>query len=150
MRYNGGDVSLKNARLEALLKRGQVVTICPEVAGGLSVPRPAAEIQQGQGEDVLQGKASVRNVQGEDVTEAFLRGARKTLRLVRENGVKVAVLKSHSPSCGLGKIYDGSFNGRLKSGNGITAALLLQHGIRVFSEEQLEEALNYFESLRRG
>ncbi len=117
--------------------RGEVVPICPEVAGGLPVPRPPAEIVGGSGEDVLDGRARVVTIDGRDVTEAYLRGAEAALATARRLGIRKAILKSHSPSCGCRFIYDGTHSGRLIPGQGVTAALLRQQGIEVVSEEGL-------------
>jgi uncharacterized protein YbbK (DUF523 family) len=106
----------------------QVLAICPEVEGGLCVPRPKAFIDSGTGEDVLEGRAEVINEKGEVVTENFIAGARKTLKLALANDVKKAILKSKSPSCGFGWVYNLD---KLVKGNGVTAELLLRHGIRV-------------------
>jgi len=105
------------------------------------VPRPAAEITQGAGgAKVLQGLAKVMDTDGRDVSAAFLAGARQALQLARQHGIRVAVLKQGSPSCGSGYIYDGTFTGVKTAGQGVTAALLESAGIKVFSEHQLAEA----------
>lgn len=118
------------------------------MAGGLPTPRPAAELQGGQGKDVLNGKIPVQTVKGIELSEAFIKGANVALGLAQEHGIKLALLKSNSPSCGNEHIYNGRFNGTLKKGEGVTAALLRQHGVRVFNEHQLhdlERALNTLE-----
>ncbi|MBM3316849.1 MAG: DUF523 domain-containing protein [Candidatus Eisenbacteria bacterium] len=104
------------------------VPICPEQLGGLPTPRPAAEIRGGAGRDVLAGRARVIDVRGRDVTEDFLRGAHEALRLCRRLGIRAALLKSRSPSCGVGWIRRGD---ELVPGDGVTAALLREHGIEV-------------------
>ncbi|MEI2828510.1 DUF523 domain-containing protein [Pseudomonas mosselii] len=119
---------------------GRVVPLCPEVAGGLPTPRPPAEIPGGQGGQVLDGQARVVTVSGDDVSEAFLAGARLALELVRRHGIRVAVLKSGSPSCGSLQTYDGSFSGVKVAGEGVTTALLRREGVLVFSELELEDA----------
>ena len=119
--------------------QGDILPICPEVSGGLPTPRPPAEIQGGDGGDVLEGRARVVNIEGKNVTAEFLAGAQKALRVVRCWDIKEAVLKARSPSCGLGQIYDGSFSGRLVEGNGVTAALLKREGIIVKNEEEWEK-----------
>jgi uncharacterized protein YbbK (DUF523 family) len=121
-------------------EQGRVVPLCPEVAGGLPTPRPPAEIPGGQGGEVLDGGAQVVTVLGEDVSAAFLAGARQALELVRRHGIRVAVLKSGSPSCGNRLVYDGTFSGSKVSGEGVTSALLRREGVLVFSELELEEA----------
>lgn len=122
--------------LQEMAARGLVVPICPEVAGGLPIPRPPAEIVGGDGRDVLEGQARVLREDGTDVTEAFLRGAETALSIAQRLGVKEAILKSHSPSCATRMIYDGTFSGTLKEGMGVTAALLLRNGIEVSSSEE--------------
>lgn len=111
--------------------------VCPEEDGGLATPRPAAEIRGGDGSDVLDGRARVVTEGGVDVTEAYLEGARIALERAREAGARTAILKSRSPSCGRGCIYDGSFSRTLKEGEGVTAALLEREGIQVLTEEEL-------------
>jgi len=119
-RYDGG--TKENAEIVGLVKSGQAVPVCPEVMGGMSTPRPPSE-QQPDG--------SVKNILGEDVTGFFERGAQETLRICKLYGVTRALLKSRSPSCGCGRVYDGTFSGRTHAGNGLTAALLLANGIAV-------------------
>ncbi len=129
---------------------GRLVMVCPEVDGGLPVPRPPAEIISGDGKDVLQGAARLLTVEGTDVTEHFLTGAQHALEVARQHRIKIAILKERSPSCGSTAIYDGSFSGKIKPGKGVTAALLEANGIRVFSEEALEDAAVYLQELERG
>jgi uncharacterized protein YbbK (DUF523 family) len=136
-RYDGGCCPVP--RLIQLAARGLAVPVCPEVAGGLSVPRSPAEIVGGDGQAVLNGQARVLTIEGQDVTEAFLSGARQALETVQRLGIRQAVLKDDSPSCGCRRIYDGTFSGHLVSGQGIAAALLQRNGITVLSEEDLEE-----------
>ena len=119
---------------------GRVVALCPEVAGGLPIPRPAAEIAGGQGALVLDGLLPVLTESGEDVTAAFLKGGAEAVRLVQLHGIRMAVLKARSPSCGNLQNYDGSFSGRKVVGVGVTAAALQRQGVHVFNEEQLVQA----------
>lgn len=127
-------------------EEGRVVPLCPEVAGGLPTPRPPAEIPGGQGGAVLDGEAQVVTVLGEDVSAAFLAGARQALDLVRRHGIRVAVLKSGSPSCGNRLVYDGTFSGHKIEGEGVASALLRREGVLVFSELELEEAAKALDS----
>lgn len=120
---------------EELARSFRVVPVCPEVLGGLSTPRPAAEIQGGSGEDVLEGRARVVNVEGDDVTRAYRRGADAAVRVALASSAGRAVLKARSPSCGSAGIYDGSFSKGLKEGSGVTAAALRVAGLEVTSEE---------------
>jgi len=108
------------------------IPVCPEQLGGLPTPRKKHEIVGGEGKDVLKGVCSVYNEEGDDVTENFVRGAEETLKLALITNAKIACLKSNSPSCGVGYIYDGSFSGVIRGGDGVTASLLLKKGIEVF------------------
>lgn len=132
--YNGGNCP--DDQIQVLATQGDILPLCPEVLGGLSTPRPPAEIQGGDGGDVLEGQARVVNTEGKDVTAEYLVGAQKTLGIAQRWGIKVAILKARSPSCGVGQIYDGSFSSRLVEGDGVTAALLKREGIIVKSEEE--------------
>jgi len=118
----------RRAGVEALASAHRLVPICPEVCGGLSTPRPAAEIR---GERVV-------NVDGVDVTDAYERGAQAAVELARAVGARRAVLKARSPSCGPTEVYDGSFSRTLRAGEGITAAALRAAGVEVVSEEDLQ------------
>ncbi|RMH51955.1 MAG: DUF523 domain-containing protein [Zetaproteobacteria bacterium] len=116
---------------------GVVVSCCPEVAGGLPVPRPAAEIA---------ADGAVRCRDGRNVSAPFRRGAEAALALCRRHAIRLALLQERSPSCGVSRIYDGSFSGRLVAGSGVTAALLRRHGIRVFGPHQLREVAQALQS----
>jgi uncharacterized protein YbbK (DUF523 family) len=118
-----------------LSARGCAVPVCPEVAGGLLVPRPEAEIVGGDGHAVLDGRAHVLTRDGHDVTDAFLNGAQIALEAARCFKVRSAVLQPRSPSCGPCQVYDGTFSGRLVKGKGVTAALLARYGIEVLSPD---------------
>ncbi len=115
--------------VEALRDRYELIPVCPEVAGGLPTPRLPSEIQ---GE-------RVRMKDGRDVTQNYQNGALSTLQTAQAHGCTIAVLKEKSPSCGCGMIYDGSFTGTLIAGDGITAALLKQHGILIYGETKIEQ-----------
>jgi uncharacterized protein YbbK (DUF523 family) len=138
VRYDGGAHGPFSA-LQQWQAEGRVIAVCPEVAGGLPTPRPPAEIPGGRGAEVLEGRLPVLSVDGEDFTAAFVRGAEIALALVRQHGIRLAVLKARSPSCGNLQNYDGSFSGSLVDGEGVTAALLRQAGVRVFHEGQFAE-----------
>ena len=146
VRYDGGASGPFDV-LEQWIAEGRVVPLCPEVAGGLPTPRAAAEIPGGQGRDVLEGRARVIASDGEDVSAAFLDGARQALALVQREGIRVAVLKANSPSCGNLLTYDGTFSGVKVNGEGVTAALLKQAGVQVFNELELVEAAAALEHL---
>ncbi len=123
------------------------IPVCPEMLGGLDSPRERNEISGGSGEEVLDGKAKVVTPAGADNTAAFLKGAAISLKKALAEGVVAAVLKSLSPSCGRGRIYDGSFKGVTKEGSGVTAALLTRHDIRVFNENETNELEELLKSI---
>ena len=123
-RYDGGNNLVPE--IKQLFDSGLAVTACPEQLGGLPTPRIPSERIGGR----------VVNREGADVTAEFAAGAEAALRIARENGCRTAILKSRSPSCGKGCIYNGQFTGELVPGNGVTADLLLQHGIEVLTEEE--------------
>ena len=116
--------------LEALRQAGHtLVPVCPEVLGGLPVPRAPAE---------LQPDGRVRCADGQDVTEAYRLGAERALELARKAGCQAALLKENSPSCGFGRIYSGDFSKTLISGSGVAARLLAEHGIPIYGESRLD------------
>ena len=124
-RYDGG-----GALYEDILKTFPdycLIPVCPEQLGGLPTPRMAAEISEGR----------VRTKDGRDVTEEYVKGAEETLKIARLFDCDHAVLKERSPSCGFGKIYDGTFSGKLIDGDGLTAKLLAENGIKVLGESRV-------------
>lgn len=127
-RYDG-QAKPVDATVMELKESGAAVLVCPECMGGLPTPRPPAEIQ---GERVI-------NTAGIDVTAEYRRGAERVLAICRELGIGKAILKQNSPSCGSCFVYDGTFSKRLIPGQGITAALVSQHGITVFDETNWQE-----------
>jgi len=143
VRYDGGDAGAACAVLDRWREEGRLVPFCPEVASGLPVPRPPAEIDVGDGAAVLRGHAEVIEESGRPVTSQFLAGARQTLQVALDAGVRCAILKEGSPSCGSSYIYDGSFTRSRRPGRGVTTALLEQNGIRVFSESEIAQAAAY-------
>jgi len=147
VRYDGADAARPNPILDRWVEQGRVVPFCPEVAGGLGVPRPAAEIVGGDGGAVLDGTARVVTAAGTEVTGAFRVGAHGALEQARTGNVCLAILKDGSPSCASTSIYDGTFTGTRRPGVGVTAAILERQGIRVFSEGQFEEAAAYLNAL---
>lgn len=127
-KYNGGN----NLRREIAEMPGEKLEFCPECLGGLRIPHDPSEIEEGfSGEDVLDGKARVLSKNGADVTDEFIRGAKKTLAIAQANNIQKVYFKQSSPSCGCGLIYDGTFSGVKKHGYGVTAALLRRNGIEV-------------------
>ncbi len=128
------------AVVDELAKEYRLVPVCPEVLGGLPTPRAAAELMDGDGADVVAGAARVVNVEGEDVTAAYRRGAEAAVTVARAVGATRAVLKARSPSCGSSAVYDGTFSRRLVPGRGVTAAALAAAGLEVGSEEDAAAA----------
>lgn len=116
-----------------LVNSGKAIPLCAEQLGGLKTPRIPAEIV---GEKVL-------TKDGKDVTYEFLNGAKKVLDVCKALNIKVAILQSRSPSCGFGKVYDGTFSGKLVDGYGLTARLLMNNGIKIFNDKQIDEFKKY-------
>lgn len=129
-RYDGDDNLVKE--ILDIINKKECVLVCPEQLGGLATPRYPSEIK-----GVINGKKRVVNKKGLDVTENFYKGAYETLKIAELYKVDTAILKSRSPSCGFGKIYDGSFSSKLVRGNGITAELLKKKGIKIYTEESI-------------
>lgn len=142
VRYDGKDNFLSHPILKRLYDQGHFVVICPEVAGGLPIPRPPAERRQ-------TGQVLTRTQ--EDVTEAFMDGARRALALAlaKASHCRVAILKARSPSCGNREIYDGTFSKTLVPGMGVTAELLTQNGVTVFNKKEIDQAAIFYETLTR-
>jgi uncharacterized protein YbbK (DUF523 family) len=148
VRYNGADKRCDDPILQGWIREGRVVSACPEVLGGLGVPRAPAEITGGVGGlAVLQGKANVMDSNGRDVSAQFKQGAGLALQRARSGRIRMAILKEGSPSCGTGYSYDGSFTGIKVPQPGVTAARLQEAGLRVFSEAQLQEAQEWLRHL---
>ena len=120
-KYSGGSNLLPQETLDALRKSFRLIPVCPEAAGGLPTPREPSERRGGR----------VVSRSGRDVTAEYRKGARTALALAERYGARKALLKSNSPSCGSGAIYDGSFTGTLIPGDGVTAELLKSRGIEV-------------------
>lgn len=129
-KYDGGNNDCE--AVKSLAESHSYVAVCPEIAGGFSCPRPPAEIRGGM----------VYRPDGEDVTQGFIEGAERILDEARRRaqeageGIEMAILRARSPSCGVGKIYDGTFTGKLADGDGIFTRLLRENGIRVITEEE--------------
>lgn len=145
VRYDGQSKHVDNATLELWKNEGILVPVCPEVSGGLPVPRPAGEIQ-GTAADVLTGVAQVTTAKNEDITRFYLCGAQHALSLCQQHNIRIAILKENSPSCGSTTVTDGSFSHKFIPGEGVTTRMLRQNGIRVFSENEISEAKTYFDS----
>lgn len=126
VRCNHEGMSASRNLREELEGRYRLVPVCPEVVGGLPTPRPPAEIQS---------DGRVANVEGEDVTGAYQRGAEAAVKLAAATGARFAVLKARSPSCGSGHVYDGTFSRSLRDGDGVACAALRAAGVEVTSED---------------
>ena len=156
VRYHGGDAASAHPTLRRWEEEGRLVSTCPEVEGGLGTPRPPAEIvvvRQAEddpderrragrdaGPGVVARAALVRTAAGVDVTDQFLAGAAAALEAARRHGVRIAILKDGSPSCGSSFVYDGTFSGTRTAGPGVTAALLRLNGVRVFGDHEIDAA----------
>lgn len=130
-RYDGA--SRLDRQIIELHRAGHnLIPVCPEVLGGLEVPRSPAEIQS---------DGRVLTQDGQDVTAAYRSGAERAVAIARENGCTMAILKARSPSCGCGEVYDGTFTGSVTSGWGVAARMLREAGIEVMDEEHLQARL---------
>ena len=129
-KYNGKNNY--NEKAVKLLKSGQAIPICPEQLGGLPTPRTPSEIK------IIEGKSHVIDKDGNDRTEQFYKGAEEVLSLAKKLNIKTAVLQSRSPSCGVGKIYNGNFERQLIDGNGVLAQLLIDNGVSVIDIEDFQ------------
>lgn len=128
-KYNGGNNL--NPQIDTLLEKYDLIPFCPEMEGGLPTPRNPSEVK---GESVFMDN-------GKDVTENFFKGAKKALMLCLFLKIKIAVLKERSPSCGTHQIHDGSFSNKLIDGMGVTAKMLKENGIAVYSEDEIDKLL---------
>jgi len=130
VRYNGIVQRLSSQLLQQWKTQGRLIAICPEVISGLPVPRPPAEINQ--------STKKIMTIESVDVTEHFTQGAHQALLLCKQHNIKFALLKESSPSCGSNTIYDGTFSQKKINGEGMTTALLREHGIQVFCENSMK------------
>lgn len=130
-RYDGKSVPLDGTIIEKLKEKYTLVTVCPEQEGGLPTPRIPAE---------RMGKNVVRR-DGVDVTAEYRKGAEVALSLCRRFDISIALMKAKSPSCGAGRIYDGTFSGTLTDGDGVTVSLLSGNGIKIFTENDVNSLL---------
>ncbi|UTH76497.1 DUF523 domain-containing protein [Chromobacterium sp. IIBBL 290-4] len=141
VRYDGQSKPMPETKWAALQQAFELIPVCPECLGGLPTPRPPAEISGGSGCQVLKRQARVKTAAGEDISLAFISGAEQTLAIAQQHGCHAALLKANSPSCGNRQIYNGNFEKTLRSGQGVTAALLEENGVRVWNEEEWQELL---------
>lgn len=131
VRYNSKVITLNSPLLTLWQQQKRIIAICPEIAGGLPVPREPAEKQP--------NSEQITTITGEDVSAQFHFGAQQALSLCQQHSIRFAVLKESSPSCGSTLIYDGSFSNTKITGQGVTTKILTQAGVRVFSEDNLHE-----------
>ncbi len=149
MRYDGNEKAQMTDQLQRWQKEHRLVIHCPELAAGLPVPRPPAEIVYADGKDVMLSQIKILEITGQDVTEHYLLAAWLALRTAQESGCTAALLTDGSPTCGSQFIYDGSFSGRRKSSIGVAASLLTAHGIAVFSEKRLADLIAWIDEKER-
>ncbi len=153
VRYDGSDNYCDNSTFFKLLSKGRIITICPEVASGCSIPRPPVEIVgTNSGAGVFNGTSRAMTKDGTDVSDMFISGAEIAFDLVLKNNIKIAILKSKSPSCGSSGIYDGSFSRTVIDGYGVTTYFLKQKGIEVYSEKEIPmvaERIKMLENLHK-
>lgn len=143
IRYNNTALKPDGCWLEILGEKNRLLPFCPEMSAGLPTPRPCAEIAGGNGHDVLRGRAQVFDCNGNNLTKAFILGARYAFDFCVKNEVGLALLAEKSPSCGSSCIYDGTFSGGMVEGKGVSAALLAENGIAVFNQDQLSQVLAF-------
>ena len=129
-KYNGGNNF--NQKMMDFLKAHEMIKVCPEVLGGLPIPRPSAEIVNDQ----------VMNTEGKNITKEFTLGAQKAFEIVQKENPDLIILQSRSPSCGIKQIYDGTFSGRKISGQGLFAELCIKAGYKVLDIEDIDEFIN--------
>lgn len=143
VRYDGNhklDIFYKN-----LIDEKKAISICPEILGGLQVPREPAEIIGGDGYDVWNNQAKVMTVTGQDVTHQFKEGAKRALSIIKDLDAQTVILKSDSPSCGSTVVYDGTFKGNKKEGVGVTTALFNLNAIDVYDEKSFHATFDNHE-----
>ncbi|EOL44278.1 DUF523 domain-containing protein [Enterococcus caccae] len=120
--------------LKKLVENGQAMLVCPEVLGGLPIPRDPAEIIGGDGFDVWNDQAKVITNTGEDMTDMFKQGAVTAYQKLVEYNITTIILKENSPSCGSNGIYDGTFSGNRRKGPGVATAYFISKGLNVVSQ----------------
>ena len=129
-KYNGGNNL--NQKMMNFLKSHEIIKVCPEVLGGLPIPRPSAEILDGQ----------VMNTEGKNITKEFILGAQRAFEIVKKEKPDLIILQSRSPSCGIKQIYDGTFSGKKIPGPGLFAALCIKAEYKVLDIEDIDEYLS--------
>lgn len=121
--------------IKDMVDHNKAIMICPEVLGGMTIPRAPCEIKNGR----------VIDINGQDRTAEYQLGAMKSMEILKQHNVDVVLLKAKSPSCGKNYIYDGTFSHTVVNGDGITCQLLQEHGIIVFNEDEIDKFLKYIE-----
>lgn len=139
VRYDGGIKAESNPIFLKWKEEGRLVTVCPEVFGGLPTPRADSQRKDDK----------VISRVGTDVTSEYRKGANEALRLAREHDVAFAVMKERSPSCGVNEIYDGTFEGIIVPGMGMATETLQDAGFKAFSEKELDKALKYLNEIEK-
>ena len=136
VRYDGKNSGIKEPMMQRLKDGFEIYSFCPEVSGGMPTPRVPSEI-------ISMEPLKVINKEKEDTTHFFIKGAKNCLEFCKDNGIKIALFKSRSPSCGNRYVHGGKFNKKLVEGKGVTVTLLNSHGIKVFNEEEIKELFEY-------
>lgn len=138
-RYDGKSKPCEKVLALAADPKVVLIPVCPEQMGGLTTPRNPSERQRTKDDKIKSPrcKGAIVMNDGTDVTKNYKLGAQTALKIAKLNNVDYAILKSGSPSCGKGLIYDGSFTGAKAEGNGLTTDVLQEAGIKVISEEEL-------------
>ncbi len=144
VRYNQIPLNMASAILSFFYSKNLLYPLCPEIEGGLTVPRSPAEIQKENEVNQTNSVIVVKNIEGKDVSTEFSKGADRAVQSCIEQGCKMAILKDRSPSCGVDHIYDGSFSDEVVSGLGVTTRILRERGVIVFSENQLSLAYSFW------
>ena len=126
-KYSGGNN--KNEKVLAFIKNKEVIPVCPEVAGGLPTPRIPAELVDGV----------AVNRKGTNVDKEFQRGVEESLKKLEREDIELVILQPRSPSCGVKQIYDGTFTGTLKEGQGMFARALIEKGYKVIEADDIKD-----------
>lgn len=144
VRYDGQDCLQMHPRLQQYMKEKKVVTICPEMAGGLPTPRPPSEIEpHGSAEAILRFEAKVLTKNGDDVSREYIKGAEKALELAQKYDIRCAILKARSPSCGSKQVYDGTHSKKLVDGMGAidkAQQILRPEFVEAYQENRITDA----------
>ncbi|MBL4561597.1 MAG: DUF523 domain-containing protein [Labilibaculum sp.] len=133
-RYDGKNNEVPE--IKNLVLKNKAIALCPEELGGLSTPRMPCEIVK------INTEFRVIGQDHNDYTNQFTKGAEIVTNVAKALNCKTVILKANSPSCGYGKIYDGSFTGKYRKGNGITSQLLTNNGVQILNEENFHSILN--------